>query len=92
MAKQEKNSSCCGDICCKVESMVSIDERGQMILPKDFRKKANIKRGDKLILVSWEDKGKVCCMSLIKADAFSDVVKGVLGPLMQQTMNSGENK
>jgi antitoxin PrlF len=32
--------------------MVSVDERGQMVLPKDLREKANIKAGDKLAVVS----------------------------------------
>ncbi len=33
--------------------MTSVDERGQMVLPKDVRDKANIKPGDKLAVVSW---------------------------------------
>ena len=34
--------------CCRVESIISVDERGQMVLPKDLRDKANIRAGDKL--------------------------------------------
>jgi AbrB family looped-hinge helix DNA binding protein len=38
--------------CCKVESLINVDERGQMLLPKELRDKANIHPGDKLALVS----------------------------------------
>ena len=36
--------------CCCVDAMVSVDERGQMVLPKETREKAGIKAGDKLIV------------------------------------------
>ena len=40
MAKEEKKESCCEPAeCCKVEAMVSVDERGQMVLPKEIRDK-----------------------------------------------------
>ena len=73
-----------GVSCCKVESLISVDERGQMVLPKEVREKANIRPGDKLALVSWEKNGKVCCINLIKAEDFSDMVRGVLGPMMKE--------
>ena len=64
---------------CQVESIVGIDDRGQMVLPKEIRKKANIKAGDKLAVVSIEKGGKFCCISLIKADNLSGAVKDMLG-------------
>ncbi len=91
MAKKNKDGSCCepgdkGISCCKVESLISIDERGQMVLPKEIRDKANIQAGDKLAVVSWEKAGKVCCISLIKAEDFAGMVKGLLGPLMEDIL------
>ena len=49
--------SCCASSandqpCCQVEAVVSVDERGQMVLPKEVRARAGIKPGDKLALVS----------------------------------------
>ncbi len=32
---------------CSVEAIVSVDERGQMVLPKDFRIRSGIKPGEK---------------------------------------------
>ncbi len=87
MSVKKKGRSCCEPGaaamgCCKVESMVSVDERGQMVLPKELRDKAGIGPGDKLAVVSWEKGGKVCCLTLIKADEFAEMVKGMLGPVL----------
>ena len=87
MAKRKPKSSCCGESlasCCRIESLISVDERGQMVLPKDLRDKAGIKAGDKLALVTWEKEGEVCCLLLIKADALSAGVKDFLGPVVKE--------
>ena len=69
---------------CRVEAVLSVDERGQMVLPKDVREKAGIKTGDKLALISWSRDGDVCCLALMKVENLSGMVKDVLGPLMQE--------
>ena len=69
--------------CCKVESLISIDERGQMVLPKDLQDKAKIQAGDKLALISWEKEGEICCFTLIKAEYLAEGVKDFLGPIMK---------
>lgn len=70
--------------CCKVESIISVDDRGQTVLPKEIREKANIRAGDKLAAMSWEKDGKICCISLIKVEEFTDMVKDLLGPMMKE--------
>jgi antitoxin PrlF len=70
---------------CKVESVLTVDERGQMVLPKDVREKAGIRPGDKLALITWENEGSVCCLALMKVENLSGMVKGVLGPLLNET-------
>ena len=72
--------------CCKVESVVNIDERGQMVLPKEIRDKAKIRAGDKLAVTSWEKDGKVCCISLIKIEDLSEMVRNMLGPVMKEVL------
>jgi len=42
---------------------VGVDERGQMVLPKEIRERAKIGAGDKLALVSMEKDGEICCLS-----------------------------
>ena len=70
--------------CCKVESIVSVDERGQMILPKDIRERAKIRGGDKMAVVSMEKDGIICCLSLIKVEELEAMVRSVLGPVMDE--------
>lgn len=68
---------------CRIESLISVDERGQMVLPKDLRDRANIGAGDKLALVSWEKDGAVCCLTLVKADLLASGVRDFIGPLLK---------
>ncbi len=90
MKKGENESGCApanSEICCcKVESVISVDERGQMVLPKEIRDKANIRAGDKLAVVSWEKGGQVGCICLIKAEELTGMVKDMLGPLMKEML------
>ncbi|MBI5904298.1 MAG: AbrB/MazE/SpoVT family DNA-binding domain-containing protein [Deltaproteobacteria bacterium] len=91
MDRKVKEASCCGPSAkpfagCKVESLIAVDERGQMVLPKELRDRAGIKGGDKLAVISWEKEGEVCCLSLIKVEEFSGMVKRVLGPLMGELL------
>ena len=77
--KDKKNIHCC----CKVEAVVSVDDRGQMVLPKEIREKAEIKAGDKLAIVSWEKGHGMSCICLFKADKLSKMAKDMLGPIME---------
>lgn len=82
---QENNANCSAvSGCCRVESIVSVDERGQMVLPKELRERAGIKAGDKLAVIGWEKQGRICCISLIKADQLGDSVKNLLGPMLSE--------
>ena len=69
--------------CCRVDAIIAIDGRGQIVLPKEVREKAGVKAGDKFAVISCESRGKVCCISLVKADDFTDIVKDMLGPMMK---------
>jgi len=91
MVRKRINEPCCVPAdkrmsCCKVESLVSIDERGQMILPKEVRDKAGIHAGDKLAVVSWEKDGEMCCISLVKSESITEMVKNMLGPMMKDML------
>ena len=91
MKRTPKDDSCCAPGSfgiCKVDSLVSVDDRGQMVLPKELRDKAGIKGGDKLAVISWERDGKVCCLSLIKTEEFDGMIKGMLGPLMGDVLGN----
>ena len=68
-------------MCCGVEAIVSIDERGQMVIPKDLREKAGIVAGDKLVLASCSKDGEVYMLALMRSDDFQGMVTDFLGPL-----------
>ena len=76
-----------GASCCAVEALVTVDERGQMVLPKELRERAGIKAGDKLAVTSWEKNGEICCIALIKAGNLETMVKNMLGPVMSDVLN-----
>ncbi|HPI92425.1 MAG TPA: HgcAB-associated protein [Deltaproteobacteria bacterium] len=85
MAKKKNQEICCSgspSSCCKVESLISMDERGQMVLPKDLRERAHITPGDKLAVISWTKDGEVCCITLIKADHLVGHVMDFITPVM----------
>jgi AbrB family looped-hinge helix DNA binding protein len=91
MPKNNKKQSCQGPggngiSCCRVESIISVDERGQMVLPKELRARANIKAGEKFAVTSWEKDGEVCCITLTRVDELAEMVKGTLGPLMKEIL------
>ncbi|MBI4404201.1 MAG: AbrB/MazE/SpoVT family DNA-binding domain-containing protein [Deltaproteobacteria bacterium] len=66
-----------------MESVVTIDERGQMVLPKEIRAKLNIHPGDKFALMTWNKGGRACCISLIKVEEMADIINGLLHSLIK---------
>jgi AbrB family looped-hinge helix DNA binding protein len=89
MAKKRKSNNSCTTVinshgCCNIESLITLDERGQMVLPKEVRDRAKIRPGDKLAVVTWIKDGKTCCISLIKAEEFSEILRGVLEPMVKE--------
>ena len=85
MSDKDMNECGClptGMGCCRVEAVISVDERGQMVLPKEIREKAEIGAGDKLAVIDWEKDGKICCIVLIKAEEFGGMIKDILGPMI----------
>lgn len=74
----------CNPAPCQVEAVVSIDSRGQIVIPKEVWKRANISDGDKPALVSWMNKDAVCCLALIRTDNLSSEVSGVMHTLFEE--------
>ena len=72
--------------CCQVDAIVSVDARGQIVLPKDVRDKASIKPGDKFVLITSQQEGEACCLFLVKADQFVGSIREMLGPLAKDIL------
>lgn len=72
--------------CCGVNAIVTIDSRGQIVLPKDVREKAKIKPNDKLAVIGCEREGEICCIMMVKAEKLGDAVSRVLGPMLKDAL------
>ncbi len=77
--------------CCGVEAVVTVDARGQIVLPKELRELAGIGTGDKLAVVSMRSAGRVCCLSLMKVEELSGTVRDILGPVARELSTGGKN-
>jgi len=69
--------------CCKVDAIVTIDSKGQIVLPKDVRERAKLKPNDKLAVVGCEQDGEICCIVMVKSERLRGAVSNVLGPMLK---------
>jgi antitoxin PrlF len=81
--------SCEGDT-CRIDAVVTMDAKGQIVLPKDLREKANIKPNDKIALVVCEKEGEVCCIMMLKAERLVGAVTRTLGPMLKSVTQREE--
>ncbi|MEM3726427.1 MAG: HgcAB-associated protein [Candidatus Bathyarchaeia archaeon] len=70
--------------CCKVDAIVTVDSKGQIVFPKDLREKARLKPNDKLAIICCERDETLCCMIMVKAEELGKSVKGYLGPVIKE--------
>jgi AbrB family looped-hinge helix DNA binding protein len=76
--------------CCKINAVVTIDQKGQIVLPKDLREKANLNPNDKLALIAIEQDNTTCCIVMMKTEALQNTVKCMLGPILQVAFSQGD--
>jgi bifunctional DNA-binding transcriptional regulator/antitoxin component of YhaV-PrlF toxin-antitoxin module len=60
-----------------------MDAKGQIVLPKDLREKADFKPSEKIAVVACEKNGEVCCIMMMKAERLVGAVTKTLGPLLK---------
>ncbi len=72
----------------RVESIVTVDDRGQMVLPKEIRRKYGLEPGSKLAVLTRERDGKVCCIYMFKVEELLNSARGKLGPLLNKAADS----
>ncbi|MEJ5361849.1 MAG: HgcAB-associated protein [Spirochaetota bacterium] len=75
-----QNSNCCNSS-CSIEAVVSVDERGQLVLPKDLREKYGVKAGDKFVVITLNSKESLCCIAFVKADSLNAAVFEQIAPV-----------
>lgn len=87
MIKGEEFSKCCSSEVttkCAIEAILVIDERGQVLFPKELREKFKLKPGDKLVAVSCSKGERICCLTLVKAEDLAKSVKNFLGSFLKE--------
>ena len=68
---------------CRIDAIITMDAKGQMVLPKDLREKANLKPNGKIAVVTCEKQGEVCCIIMIKAEKLANDLSKTLSPLLK---------
>ena len=75
----------------ELEAIVSFDDRGQLVIPKDLRKKFSLKAGDKFALISCVqcDEGdccssssgskEICCFTLVSTKQIQGILPSLVG-------------
>lgn len=68
--------------CCRIEALISMDARGQILLPKDVRKKVGWKPGIKLAVITYESGEGFSRITLAEAEEFMETARQMLGPMV----------
>ncbi len=69
-----------------IEAIVSCDERGQLVLPKDIRKTLDILPGDKLAILKCSTKDNRVCLTIIKSSSLEELILSYLGPMLNNVV------
>ena len=88
------SKKCCAsrygrEVSYQIEALITIDGRGQMVLPKETRARAGIRAGDKLALVGWRKGDRVCCLSLVKVEEMAEMLGDLMDSLKAVAPDSG---
>ena len=68
----------------KIEAVLTVDSKGQILLPKELREKANIKAGERLVAITGcDERVEICCLILVKADIIDEQLKAILSPMLK---------
>jgi len=73
--------------CCKIDAIVTVDSKGQIVLPKDLRERAKIEPNDKLALIGVERSDAICCIVMVKAEALGESLRCMLGPIFDEALS-----
>ncbi len=78
-------TQCCNSSStCTIEAIVTVDERGQVVLPKELREKLGIRAGDKFIVAALKSDASLCCIAFVRADALNSVIAEQIAPVFSK--------
>jgi len=73
-------SKCGSD--CRIYSVVKMNSKGQIVLPKNLRERAGFKPNGKIALMTFEKEGEICVVLMIKAERLGEAVTKTLSPML----------
>lgn len=76
----------------RIEALLPVDERGQMVLPKSLRERLGIAAGDKMVAVAWKRGNGAAGLSLVKADTLKGLIDWLAGPVAPDRRKRGRRK
>ena len=68
----------------EIEGIVTVDARGQIVLPKAARTALGLDAGSKLAVVIKQSGGKPCCITLMPTNALEDRVREVVDSVPEE--------
>ena len=77
------DKECCNKECCKIDAVVTVDAKGQIVLTEEIRTKAKIKPNDKLAVINFQRGNYVCRIVMLKVNDLENTVKDLLGPVFK---------
>ncbi len=80
-----------GDCSCSVEAVLSVDERGQMVLPKAMRTALGVENGGKLAAVTMQQDQEICCVTLMRTDRLDGMARSFLGPIVSAVFGEDQD-
>jgi len=70
----------------RVDAIVTVDSKGQIVLPKDLRERSKLKTGDKLAIMACEKEGELCCLIMVKAEGLGEAMRKAISPALKQVV------
>ncbi|MBC7114896.1 MAG: AbrB/MazE/SpoVT family DNA-binding domain-containing protein [Archaeoglobi archaeon] len=72
----------CGS--AKIETIVTVDAKGCILIPKEIRSRMGLESGDRLMVISGVDeKNRICCLLLVKPEVFEKEAESMLRGLFK---------
>ncbi len=68
----------------RIEAVLSVDSKGQILLPKELREKTGLKPGDRLVAITGcDENGDVCCLILVRGEIVDHGLRELVAPMLK---------
>ena len=75
-----------------ISKIVKVGKRGEIVIPKEIREKLKIKKGERLLIITFQTKFLKNQLVIVKADEAMKALEKIFSPLLGRKMNIIECK